>query len=547
MDTLLLGVDVGTTGAKAVVATPAGKLVAQHTAEYGFLTPRPLWAEQWPQVWLEGLAAAVRGVLEKSGAAPARVAAMTVSSLYGGSGIPVDDRLEPLRPCLIWLDRRAQAETDWVRQALPLERLFAVTGNGVDSYYGFTKILWIRDHEPDIWRRVRLLLPPNAWLIHRLTGRVAVDHSSAGNIGGVYDIQRRRWSDETTRALGIPLDRLPERLVASSEVVGGLHREGAALLGLPVGTPVCAGGVDAAVATLSAGVFRDGQHVAMMGTSMCWGFIHQQVLREPGFVSMPYVLHPEPTTYTFGGAATAGAVAKWFRDELGRAEQAVERWTVDSAGLTAYGLLDAEAARVLIAGAVVRPANAPEHEALAPLLEDARRHGEVEEVLIDRGYLASTHIGTLRRQGIAIRAKPWPSRNAGRFTKEDFTIRIEQKEITCPAKERVTIRRLGSVVHFPASACDPCSLRSRCTVATSGRGRSIAIHEQEDLFVELRGLKRTPEGRAALRERTAIEHRLARLYAVQGPRARYKGARKNTLDVRRCAAVNNLQVLQRAA
>jgi xylulokinase len=344
--TLLLGVDVGTTGAKAVVATTAGKLVAQHTAEYAFITPRPLWAEQWPQVWLEGLAAAVRGVLAKSGAAPARVAAMAVSSLYGGSGIPVDDKLEPLRPCLIWLDRRAQAETDWVRQALPLERLFAVTGNGVDSYYGFTKILWIREHEPDVWRRVRLLLPPNAWLIHRLTGEVAVDHSSAGCIGGVYDIQHRRWSDETTKALGIPLDRLPERLVASSDVVAGLHREGAGLLGLAEGTPVCAGGIDAAVATLSAGVFRGGQHVAMMGTSMCWGFIHQQAPREPGFVSMPYVLHPESTTYTFGGASTAGAVAKWFRDELGRAEQAVERWTAGGAGLTAYGLLDAEAARI---------------------------------------------------------------------------------------------------------------------------------------------------------------------------------------------------------
>jgi sugar (pentulose or hexulose) kinase len=345
-DTLLLGVDVGTTGAKAAVATPAGKLVAQHTAEYGFLTPRPLWAEQWPQVWLEGLAAAVRGVLAKYGAAQGKVAAMTVSSLYGGSGIPVDERLEPLRPCLIWLDRRAQAETEWVRQALPLERLFAVTGNGVDSYYGFTKILWIREHEPEVWRKVRWLLPPNAWLVQRLTGKVAVDHSSACLIGGVYDIQRRRWSDETTQALGIPADRFPERLVASSEVVGSLHREGAALLGLPEGTPVCAGGVDAAVATLSAGVFRGGQHVAMMGTSMCWGFIHQERPRDPGFVSMPYVIHPESTTYTFGGASTAGAVAKWFRDEMGRAELAVERWTAGSAGLSAYGILDAEASRI---------------------------------------------------------------------------------------------------------------------------------------------------------------------------------------------------------
>ena len=102
-------------------------------------------------------------------------------------------------------------------------------------------------------------------------------------------------------------------------------------------------------------------------------------------------------------------------------------------------------------------------------------------------------------------------------------------------------------LHFQASACGPCELRSRCTVAELGRGRSLAIHEHEDMLIELRELKKTPEGRAALRERTAIEHRLARIQAVQGPRARYKGARKNTLDLRRCAAVSNLQVLQRAA
>jgi hypothetical protein len=201
----------------------------------------------------------------------------------------------------------------------------------------------------------------------------------------------------------------------------------------------------------------------------------------------------------------------------------------------------------LIVGAVVRPANEPEHEAAAPLLEDARRHGEIVEAIIDRGYLASTELLSMRQQGVAIRSKPWPSRNAGRFTKEDFAIHLDLSEVVCPAGERASIHALGSVAHFPASACRPCSLRADCTAATSGRGRSISIHEHEDLLIELRALRKTPEGRATLRERTAIEHRLARIGAVQGPRARYKGARKNTLDVRRCAAINNLEALRRAA
>lgn len=343
---LLLGVDVGTTGAKALVADADGAVLAEHTAGYEVITPRPLWAEQWPHVWLEGLSEAVRGVLEHAQVDVGDVAGMAVSSLYGGSGIPVDADLEPVHPCLIWMDRRARAETQQVKDTVALDKLVEITGNGVDSYYGFTKILWLRDHEPDVWSRTRYLVPPNAYLVHRLTGELAVDHSAAGNIGGVYDLRERIWSQEACELLGIPVDKLPERLVASTDVVGHLHTDGAELTGLPAGTPVCAGGIDAAVATLSAGVLAPGRHVAMMGTSMCWGFIHDVPPTEPGFVSMPYVLDPDRWTYTFGGAATAGAVPAWFREQLAGVEQAVESWTADVGGPDAYAQLDARAERI---------------------------------------------------------------------------------------------------------------------------------------------------------------------------------------------------------
>jgi Transposase DDE domain/Transposase domain (DUF772) len=201
----------------------------------------------------------------------------------------------------------------------------------------------------------------------------------------------------------------------------------------------------------------------------------------------------------------------------------------------------------LIAGALVLPANEPEHDALVPLLADVAAHGHTTELLIDRGYLGSDAIDGLRREGVAIRAKPWPSRNAGRFTKEDFFIDLTRRQVTCPADKRAHFAGPGSVAHFPADACDPCAVRTRCTVAAPGVGRSISIHPQEELLLELRRTRKTPEGRALLRERVGIEHRLARVGAVQGPRARYKGARKNTLDLRRCAAVTNLQTLARAA
>lgn len=343
---MLCGVDVGTSGAKAVVADTQGRLVAENSAGYEVSTPKPLWAEQWPDVWLDGLARAVRGVLDHPDVDASAVQALTVSSLYGGSGVPVDDDLEPVHPCLIWMDRRARAETEWVRNHVDLDRLVALTGNGVDSYYGFTKILWLQRNEPDVWRRTRWLVPPNAFVIHRLTGELAVDHSSAGNIGGVYDIHQRTWSPEACDLLGVDIDKLPERLVASHEIVGTLHRDGASRVGLAAGTPVCAGGVDAAAATLSTGVVTEGRHVAMMGTSMCWGFVHTDPPTEAGLVSMPYVLEPQRLVYTFGGAATAGAVPAWFVDQLGSGERIAEQLTADVDGPDAYTQFEARAARV---------------------------------------------------------------------------------------------------------------------------------------------------------------------------------------------------------
>jgi ribulokinase len=260
-------------------------------------------------------------------AAPGDVRALCISSLYGGSGIPVDETIQPLHPCLIWMDRRAEAQVSWVKTNVDLARMVAITGNGVDSYYGFTKIMWLRDEQPDVWARTAYLLPPNAYVIQRLTGAIAVDHSSAGNIGGVYDIAARTWSREMLDTLGIPHALMPERLVDPPETVGGLTDDAAARLGLPTGTPVMAGGVDAAVATFAAGVVAPGHHVAMIGTSMCWGYIAPTADAAHGLISMPYVVGTAEDLYVFGGAGTAGASVSWFREQFCQAEIAAGRDT----------------------------------------------------------------------------------------------------------------------------------------------------------------------------------------------------------------------------
>jgi sugar (pentulose or hexulose) kinase len=323
MASYVIGVDIGTQSTKALLVDLEGKIVAQHSSAYHPDTPKPLWAQQWPSVWLDAVKETIKACAAKAlakGIGKSEIKAVCVSSLYGGSGIPVDAEMRPLHPCLIWMDRRATHEVDWVEKNIDTKRLKEITGNGIDSYYGYTKILWLKNNQPDVWSKTRYFLPPNAYVIHALTGELAVDHSSAGNIGGVYDIARRSWSQEALDMLGIPAAMMPARLVDSSEIVGGLLPACATELGLADNTPIIAGGVDAAVATFAAGVTRAGHHVAMIGTSMCWGYINQSVDASHGLISMPHVYNSQKDIYIFGGAITAGASVTWYREQFCHAE-----------------------------------------------------------------------------------------------------------------------------------------------------------------------------------------------------------------------------------
>jgi transposase len=203
-------------------------------------------------------------------------------------------------------------------------------------------------------------------------------------------------------------------------------------------------------------------------------------------------------------------------------------------------LVDAD----LIVGAVVRPANEPAHHALALVEPDVLQHGPLAELQIDRGYLGSARIPVLHTQGVAIRAKAWTNANGGRFPKQAFTIDLPAARVVCPAQYVAPIPVGATTVHFPAAVCQACPQRAACTTATRS-GRSVAIHPQEAFLQTLRAQQHQPEGRAHLRQRTTVEHSLARVDQIQCPKARYKGTRKNTLDLRRVAVVANLQRLAR--
>ncbi len=194
----------------------------------------------------------------------------------------------------------------------------------------------------------------------------------------------------------------------------------------------------------------------------------------------------------------------------------------------------------IILAAEVQPANRPEHEVVAILESDLRN---LDELHIDRGYLASSVVRELHNAGTTIVAKPWTPANGGLFTKLSFAIDLDNGTVTCPAEKVAPIRRQQA--RFSAADCDNCPLRAKCTTAAEGRGRSVNIHNDEAFHIELRARQRTSEGREQLRERVAVEHALAHVCRRQGPRARYRGQRKNLFDLRRTAAVENLHLADR--
>lgn len=251
-------------------------------------------------------------------------------------------------------------------------------------------------------------------------------------------------------------------------------------------------------------------------------------------------LEPDPTT---GRRRILRGVAKGRQPSLGDPEMRHGRKS-RSRPFTGYKrhvvkLLEPD----LIVEAVARPANEPEHLILATLTTEVAQHGPLTDLWMDRGYLASPEIPALHARGVTLHAKPWTARNGERFPKQAFAIRLAEGVVECPAHQTAAIVPGRATVQFAAETCRACPLRAACTTAADGR--SIALHPQEPLLQRLRATTRTSEGRAVLRGRTTVEHSLARLDQIQGKKARYKGARKNTLDVRRCATVTNLQRLAR--
>jgi xylulokinase len=342
--TYLIGTDIGTLGTKSVLVDTEGKVHGEAFKEYDVLTPRQGWAEQWPKPWQEATFETIKQSIEQSKVNPKDIAGVCISALYGGSGIPVDKEFNPIRPCLIWADRRSNEECRWVREKIGVNELYKVTGNVIDPYYGYTKMLWIRENEPKNWAKIHRFETPNANVIRLLTDEENIDYSSAGNYGGIFDLKKRAWSHEMMEELGIPREYFPEKILSSEEIVSEVTTEASKFTGLEKGTPICAGGIDACLSTLAGGAIEDGDLTSMLGTSMCNGVVSHKDRPSPKMINYPYVVNGKRYMYSFTGISTAGFCVRWFRDELGKEEHVRQQET----GESAYKQLDKLAEKVPI-------------------------------------------------------------------------------------------------------------------------------------------------------------------------------------------------------
>ncbi len=259
---LVLGFDVSTTATKAVLVDGDGVVRGIGQSAYGLSTPRPLWSEQDPADWWTGAVAAIRTVLAETGARADEVEGIGLTGQMHGA-VLLDASDEVLRPAILWNDQRTAAECDLIRAAVGAERLIEITGN--DALTGFTapKLVWVREHEPEVWARIAHVLLPKDYVRLQLTGEHAIDKAdAAGTL--LLDLAARDWSAEVLEALGIPASWLPPTF-EGPEVTGTVTEAAAAETGLRAGTPVVAGGGDQSANGVGVGAVAPGHHRPVAG------------------------------------------------------------------------------------------------------------------------------------------------------------------------------------------------------------------------------------------------------------------------------------------
>ena len=313
----VVGVDVSTTGVKAIVIDEQGDVIGSVLTEHPWSTPRPLWVEQDPHDWWNGTCHSLRLVLQETGIASQDIVGLGLTGQMHGLTL-LDKGNQVMRPAILWNDQRTEEQCNRIRSAFGKHELIALTGN--DALAGFTlpKLLWVKDHEPDVYERVAHVLLPKDYVRFKLTGKYATDRAGASGTL-MLDVAKRDWAKPVLDQVGIPHEWLPPTH-EGPEITGQVTEEAAERTGIPAGTPVFAGAGDQAAQAIGVGASHPGTVAITLGTSgVVFASTDRPVVEPEG--RLHAFCHAVPGRWTLMGVMLSAAGSlRWFRNELAPTE-----------------------------------------------------------------------------------------------------------------------------------------------------------------------------------------------------------------------------------
>ncbi len=335
----LLGIDIGTSGTKTVLFDRGGNPISSSTAEYPLYQPEIGWAEQDPQDWWNAVCITINQVIKDSNINPEYISGIGLSGQMHGL-VMLDGDGNVLRKSIIWCDQRTAKECVEITEKVGEKRLIDITANPALTGFTASKILWVRNNEPEIYERCRKILLPKDYIRYMLTGEFATEVSDASGMQ-LLDIKNRCWSKEVLNALDIPIEYLGD--VHESIVVSGkVHKKAAEVTGLKENTPVVGGAGDQAAGAIGNGIIKSGQISSTIGTSgVVFAHLDEPIIDEKGRVHT--FCHAVPGAWHMMGVTQgAGLSLKWFRDNFCTNEIEVAK----GMGIDPYVLMTKEAEKV---------------------------------------------------------------------------------------------------------------------------------------------------------------------------------------------------------
>ncbi len=337
MEKYLLGIDIGTSACKTAIFNRQGEVIASSSEEYQVFYPKPGYAEQNPDDWWEAVCKSIKAVLTKAGIDNRDIAAVGVDG-QSWSAVAIDKEGKVLINTPIWMDTRSDAICRRLNNELGADVVFNLAGNSLQSSYTTAKILWYKEELPDMYKHVYKILQSNSFIVYRLTGVLSQDKSQGYGLH-CFDMHTGEWSEDMCSRLGIPTGFLPD-IYECHQVVGNVTKAAAGQCGLAAGTPVVAGGLDAACGTLGAGVIHPRQTQEQGGQAGGMSICLDKYSADPRLILSYHVV---PRLWLLqGGTTGGGGVMRWIEKEFAD----LEREEAKSLGKSSLALLDDAAAKV---------------------------------------------------------------------------------------------------------------------------------------------------------------------------------------------------------